>query len=93
MKHFIHFSDFSKQEILHIFELTDRISSDGEIASPLSGKTIVLFFSESSIRTRLSFEKGIHMLGGNTILFPPSALDKREDIKNMMGYLKIGQIW
>ena len=51
MKHFIHFSDFSKQEILHIFELTDRIRSDGEIASPLSGKTIVLFFSESSIRT------------------------------------------
>ena len=40
-----------------------------------------------------SFEKGIHMLGGNTILFPRSALDKREDIKNMMGYLKIGQIW
>ena len=93
MKHFIHFSDFSKQEILHIFELTDRIRSDGEIASPLSGKTIVLFFPESSIRTRLSFEKGIHMLGGNTILFPRSALDKREDSKNMMGYLKIGQIW
>ena len=74
-------------------ELFDSCYRYGEIASPLSGKTIVLFFPESSIRTRLSFEKGIHMLGGNTILFPRSALDKREDIKNMMGYLKIGQIW
>lgn len=88
MKHFIHFSDFSEQEILHIFELTDRIRSDAETASLLSGKTIALFFPESSIRTRLSFEKGIHMLGGNTILFPPSALDKKEDIKDVMGYLE-----
>ena len=37
------------------------------------GKT-VLFFSEGSIRTRVSFEKGIKMLGGDTILFPPEAL-------------------
>lgn len=88
MKHFIHLSDFTKQEILHIFELTDRIRSDAETASLLSGKTMVLFFPESSIRTRLSFEKGIHMLGGNTILFPPSALDKKEDIKDVIGYLE-----
>lgn len=28
------------------------------------------------------------MLGGNTILFPPAALDKREDIKDVIGYLE-----
>lgn len=88
MKHFIHLSDLSKQEILYIFELADRIKEEAGIARPLSGKTIVLFFPESSIRTRVSFEKGIQMLGGNTILFPPSALDKKEDIKDVIGYLE-----
>ena len=88
MKHFIHLSDFSKQEIKHIFELADKINADYGNTKPLNGKTIVLFFPESSIRTRVSFEKGIQMLGGNTILFPPTALDKREDIKDVIGYLE-----
>ena len=88
MKHFIHLSDFSKQEIKHIFELADKINADYGNTKPLKGKTIVLFFPESSIRTRVSFEKGIQMLGGNTILFPPTALDKREDIRDVIGYLE-----
>lgn len=87
MKHFIHLSDFSKQEILHIFELADKINADKEIKNTLNGKTIVLFFPESSIRTRVTFEKGIQMLGGTTILFPPAALDKKEDIKDVIEYL------
>ena len=40
-----------------------------------------------SIRTRVSFEKGIKMLGGDTILFPPEALEKKEDIRDVIGYL------
>lgn len=88
MKHFIHLSDFSKQEIIQIFELADKIKADGGVSKPLDGKTIVLFFPESSIRTRVSFEKGIQMLGGNTILFPPETLDKKEDLKDVIGYLE-----
>lgn len=53
----------------------------------MQGKTIVLFFPETSIRTRITFEKGIWELGGNTILFPPSALDKKEEIEDVIGYL------
>lgn len=87
MKHFIHFSDFSKQEILHIFEIADKIKENVGIARMLCGKIIVLFFPGSSIRTRVSFEKGIQMLGGSTILFPPEALDKKEDIRDVIGYL------
>lgn len=88
MKHFIHLSDLTKQEIEHIFKLADNLKENDEITRPLHGKTIVLFFPESSIRTRVSFEKGIQMLGGNTILFPSSALDKKEDIKDVIGYLE-----
>ena len=53
----------------------------------MKGKTAVIFFPESSIRTRVSFEKGIYLLGGQTILFPPETLDKREDIRDVCGYL------
>ena len=88
MKHFLHLNDFSKQEIIHIFELADKLKTDNGECDWLKGKTIVLFFPESSIRTRVSFEKGIQMLGGNTILFPSSALDKKEDIKDVIGYLE-----
>lgn len=88
MKHFLHLNDFSKQEIIQIFELADKLKADNGECDWLKGKTIVLFFSESSIRTRVSFEKGIKMLGGDTILFPPETLDKKEDIKDVIGYLE-----
>ena len=48
----------------------------------------MLFFPDSSIRTRVTFEKGIQELGGKTILFPPSALDKKEKLEDVMGYLE-----
>lgn len=88
MKHFIHLNDFSKQEIFQIFELADKLKADNGECDWLKGKAIVLFFPESSIRTRVSFENGIKMLGGDTILFPPEALDKKEDIKDVIGYLE-----
>ena len=88
MKHFLHLNDFTKKEIGQIFELADKLKADKGVCDWLKGKTIVLFFPESSIRSRVSFEKGIKMLGGDTILFPPEALDKKEDIKDVIGYLE-----
>jgi ornithine carbamoyltransferase len=35
----------------------------------------------------VTFEKGIQLLGGQSILFPSDALDKKEEIKDVMGYL------
>lgn len=87
-KNLIHIKDLSKQEIFEVFELADIIAADDYEDKPFAGKTIVLFFPESSIRTRVTFEKGIKALGGNTILFPPSALDKREKIGDVIGYLE-----
>lgn len=68
--------------------MADKLKADNGECDWLKGKAIVLFFPESSIRTRVSFEKGIKMLGGDTILFPPEALDKKEDIKDVIGYLE-----
>lgn len=80
--------DFSKEEIYEIFKLADKFVDDVSRVKYLEGKTVVLFFPESNIRTRVTFEKGIQELGGETILFPPEALDKKEKIQDVIGYLE-----
>jgi ornithine carbamoyltransferase len=76
----------SAQQITNIFELADklRFENDGNL---LSGKTFILFFPESSLRTRITFEKGIKELGGECILFPPETLDKREQLSDVIKYM------
>ncbi len=85
MRSFIRLTDFHRNELSEIFKIADSID---DYAGFLKGKTIVMFFPESSIRTRVSFEKGIYLLGGQTILFDPSTLDKKEEIKDVCGYLQ-----
>lgn len=83
-KSLVYIDDFFKEEIYEIFKLADDVSQ----VKTLEGKTVVLFFPESSIRTRVTFEKGIQELGGRTILFPPEALNKKEKIQDVIGYLE-----
>ncbi len=86
MRHFIHLCDFTKEEVMQIFQIADEIKN-GKYKNYLQGKTIVMFFPNSSIRTRVTFEKGIYLLGGQSILFAPETLDKKEDIRDIIGYL------
>ncbi len=86
MKNLIRLTDYKKEDILKIFEIADFLQK-GEYRNFLKEKTVVMFFLSSSIRTRITFEKGIHMLSGQTILFPPQTLDKKEEIKDVIGYL------
>lgn len=85
MRSFIRLTDFKSDELLKIFDIADNID---KYAGFLKGKTVVMFFPAGSIRTRVSFEKGIYLLGGQSILFDPSTLDKKEDIKDVCGYLQ-----
>lgn len=86
MRHLIRLTDYTKAEIKEIFHIADELQQ-GKYKDFLKGKTIIMFFPESSIRTRVTFEKGIYLLGGQTVLFPPEALDKKEEIKDVIGYL------
>jgi len=86
MKHLIRLTDYTKEDVKEIFRIADDLHN-GKYRDFLKGKTIVMFFPESSIRTRVTFEKGIYLLGGQSILFPPSTLDKKEDMRDVVGYL------
>ena len=85
-KGLIRLTGYTKEDVLNIFEIADDLQK-GRYNDFLKGKTVVMFFPNSSIRTRVTFEKGIYLLGGQTILFPPETLDKREEICDVIGYL------
>lgn len=86
MKDLLRLADLHSEDIYGIFHIADEIGT-GKYNGFLNGKSAVLFFPASSIRTRVTFEKGIHLLGGQSILFPSDALDKREDLRDVCGYL------
>ena len=86
MKDLLHLSNINRDDVFDIFAIADDIRQ-GKYRNAFAGKTAVMFFPESSIRTRVTFEKGIYLLGGQTVLFPPEALDKKEDICDVAGYL------
>lgn len=84
---FLDINELSPQQINDIFRLADQLSS--EKSEPLlAGKTFILFFPESSLRTRISFEKGIKQLGGECLLFSPQTLDKREALLDVVRYIE-----
>ncbi|MEN9315604.1 MAG: Ornithine carbamoyltransferase [Pseudomonadota bacterium] len=69
-RHFLQFRDFSADEIRHLFDRS-RVIKDRfkryETYHPLADRTLVMIFEKASTRTRLSFEAGMHQLGGAAI--------------------------
>ncbi|SEW12630.1 ornithine carbamoyltransferase [[Clostridium] fimetarium] len=86
MRNLIRLRDYTKNDVQEIFHIAEELQA-GKYKDFLKGKTIVMFFPESSIRTRVTFEKGIYLLGGQTILFSPATLDKKEKVEDVIGYL------
>ncbi len=69
MKHFLKETDLKPHEVAEVFALArDLKAKRGRHTPPvLAGQTWALIFSKSSTRTRVSFEVGIHELGGNPL--------------------------
>jgi len=84
-KHFLAISDFSKGEILEIFDLTEDLKSKQKNDEPhklLEGKTLAMIFAKPSARTRVSFEVGMFQLGGHALYLGPNDIQigKRESV-------------
>ncbi|MDO3408149.1 ornithine carbamoyltransferase [Saccharibacillus sp. CPCC 101409] len=85
-RHLLSIGELTEPDIGELFELADRLRESTPHAPLLRGRTFLLFFPESSLRTRLTFERGIRELGGECVLFPPETLDKSEDLRDVAGY-------
>jgi ornithine carbamoyltransferase len=69
MKHFLKETDFKYTELEGIFALARAFKRNRgkRSAKPLAGQTWAMIFSKSSTRTRVSFEVGVHELGGHAL--------------------------
>jgi ornithine carbamoyltransferase len=69
-RHFLQFKDLARDELEYLFARTrwikDRFKRY-EQYWPLVDRTLAMIFEKQSTRTRLSFEAGIHQLGGAAI--------------------------
>ena len=67
-RHFLRETDFSAAEAGRIFALARHFKQNrGRHVQPLAGQTWAMIFAKSSTRTRVSFEVGIHELGGRPL--------------------------
>ncbi len=66
-RHFLAIPDFSKAELLAVFDLAARMKRGDYREKPLAGKTLGMIFAKSSTRTRVSFEVGAYQLGGHAL--------------------------
>jgi ornithine carbamoyltransferase len=89
IRHFLRITDFNPTEIADLLELAASFkatrsrtpshlpSSISQLPSPnsqLQGQTWALLFHKASTRTRVSFEAGIHELGGHPMVLDTGSL-------------------
>ena len=75
MKHFLQLKDLQRDELEHLFRRTRVIKErfKNYVAyQPLVDRMLAMVFEKSSTRTRVSFEAGIHQLGGSSIVLNTS---------------------
>ena len=69
-KHYLQFKDLRAEEYAHLFARTRWIKEKFkryERYWPLEDRSLAMIFEKQSTRTRLSFEAGMHQLGGAAI--------------------------
>ncbi|MGO9444487.1 MAG: ornithine carbamoyltransferase [Thiobacillaceae bacterium] len=70
VKHFLQFKDLTRDEVAYLFQrarIIKRRFKAYEEYRPLQDRSMAMIFEKSSTRTRLSFEAGMHQLGGTAI--------------------------
>ncbi len=87
MNHLLGIEDLSKTEIEELIDLAIALKAErasGHVQQPLAGQTWGMIFTKSSTRTRVSFEVGIHELGGRPMFLNANdiQLGRGEPIKD-----------
>ena len=88
VKHFLHISDNSKEELWEILDLAKIVKSKfrkREDNKVFNNKSLAMIFAKPSARTRVSFETGFEWMGGHALFLGPNdiGIGKREAIKDI----------
>jgi len=77
VRHFIDTIDFSRDELMNIFELVGLLKKadmEGAVPKLLKGASLAMIFEEPSTRTRVSFETAMSDLGGHAMYLKPGEI-------------------
>jgi len=80
---FLSIRDFTPLQIRFLLALARQIKTrPGAYGKTLAGKTLALIFEKPSLRTRVSFDVGVHQLGGYSLYLSPAEINlgKRESL-------------
>ena len=82
---FLSINDISSAEILTLLDWADAYRNRQDESKPLAGQSVALLFEKPSLRTKLSFDIGIHELGGHAVYLAGDeiGLDVREPVEDM----------
>jgi ornithine carbamoyltransferase len=88
MHDFLALDDFSRDHLLALLDAADALQDGRRVAAgALAGRTVLTLFPESSVRTRVTFETAVQQMGAAHVSLPPTALDGREPLADLAGYL------
>lgn len=92
MKHLTRMIDLTTEEIISILDLADDLKAQFKsyhFVPYLDGLTLGMIFEKSSTRTRVSFEAGMHYMGGQAIFLSSDdiQLGRGEPIKDTIRVL------
>ncbi|MCJ8352136.1 ornithine carbamoyltransferase [Moritella sp.] len=85
MENLLSVKDLSKQQILDLLALAKAMKANpAEYSQALAGKSIVTIYEKPSLRTRVTFDIGIHKLGGHAVYLDAQngAIGERETVKD-----------
>lgn len=74
VRHFLSLGDYSREEILSLIKRSSEMKSGTPgtgVPMPLQGRTVGMIFEKPSTRTRVSFDVGVHQLGGHSVFLNP----------------------
>ena len=67
-RHFLTGAELTKDELTQLVERALELKRDRLASRALEGKSVALVFEKPSTRTRVSFDVGVHELGGHPLI-------------------------
>jgi ornithine carbamoyltransferase len=85
---FLSSADLDPHGLEHLLEAAERLRRQrrsGAVPRSLAGRTVAMLFEKPSLRTRTTFDVGIHALGGHALSLGPDevGLGRRESVADV----------
>jgi len=88
VNHLLSAADLGRDEVLRLFTVAADLKQRwkaGRRPAPLAARSVALLFEKPSLRTRVTFEVGVHQLGGRAVYLSGGevGLGRRESVEDV----------